>query len=465
MTHKPIAFLIKPLSILLLSIGLVSSAGLVQAGSKVHEFTLKNGLKVLVKEDHRAPVVVAQIWYKVGSSYEHGGITGVSHVLEHMMFKGTSHYGPNEFSQIIAENGGEENAFTSRDYTGYYELLEKSRLPIALELEADRMRFLTLDAKEFAKEVKVVMEERRLRTDDKPRSLAYEQLYATAFNANPYRIPPIGWMNDLENLTIDDLKDWYKRWYAPNNATLIVVGDVSPFRVKQLAKRYFKRLKAEPIETTKPQREAEQQGQRRMVVEAPAKLPYLLMGYKAPNLHTAEQGWEPYALEVLAGILDGGQSARFAKELIRGDEIAAGASASFNAETRLEDLFLLTATPNKNTTIEALELALLKQIQRIKDQPPSGEELKRIKTQTVAAEVFSQDSISAQASRIGRLESAGLGWQADAAYLEGIRAVTAEQVQAVARKYLIEKHLTVITLKPQALKPTTSPQAAPGAKP
>ena len=204
---------------------LLSSQALLAAGA-VTEYRLDNGLKLLVKEDHRAPVVVSQVWYKVGASYEHDGITGVSHVLEHMMFKGTDAHPPGEFSRIISENGGRENAFTSKDYTAYFQRLEKSRLAVSFELEADRMRNLHLQDKEFQKEINVVMEERRLRTEDKPTALTYEQFIAAAFVSGSVRIPTIGWMNDLENMELEDLQRWYQRWYAPNNAIVVVVGDV-----------------------------------------------------------------------------------------------------------------------------------------------------------------------------------------------------------------------------------------------
>ena len=222
------------------------------AGNGVHEYQLENGLKLIVKEDHRAPVMVSQVWYKVGASYEPDGITGVSHVLEHMMFKGTKTHPPGEFSRIIAENGGRENAFTSQDYTTYFQRMEASRLPISFELEADRMRRLQLQEEEFQKELRVVMEERRLRTDDKPTALTYEQFIATAYTASSYRSPTIGWMDDLENMTLTDLADWYRRWYAPNNATVVVVGDVDPDEVLRLARVYFGPLKPEKIEPPKP---------------------------------------------------------------------------------------------------------------------------------------------------------------------------------------------------------------------
>ena len=310
--------------------------------AKTHEFKLDNGLKIIVKEDHRAPVVVSQVWYKTGSSFEENGTTGVAHVLEHMMFKGTKKHGPNEFSKIISENGGSENAFTGQDYTAYFQQLEKSRLPISFELEADRMVNLNMSADEFAKEIKVVMEERRMRTDDKPESVTYEQFAATAFVNSPYHHPIIGWMNDLKNMTAEDAQKWYSDWYAPNNATLVVAGDVDPQEVLALAKQYFGPLKPKTIPEIKPQKEIEQKGIRRIVVKEPAQLPYLVMGFKAPVVKTAEESWEPYALEMLAHVLDGGNSSRFSKELIRGKAIAAGISTSYDLFSRLSDLFLFS---------------------------------------------------------------------------------------------------------------------------
>ena len=419
--------------------------------TQVHETTLSNGMKVLVKEDHRAPVVVSQVWYKVGSSYEDNGITGVSHVLEHMMFKGTEKHGAGEFSRIIAENGGSENAFTGRDYTAYFQQLEKSRLPISFQLEADRMRNLTLPQEEFSKEVEVVMEERRLRTEDNPSALTVEQFYATAFVSSPYHNPIIGWMNDLKNLNVDDLKTWYGRWYAPNNATLVVVGDVEAQAVFKLAEQYFGKLTPSEVRTLKPRPEIPQLGERSITVKAPAKLPYMLMGYKVPVVNTATEEWEPYALEMLTGILSGSGSARFPRELVREKQIAAGVTAGYDLFARQEDLFVIDATPAEGHSIEELRSAIEEQIARIKAEVVSEEELARIKAQVVAHKVYEQDSVFYQAMQMGLLETVGLGWEKLDEYPDRIRAVTAEQVQAVARKYLVNDSLTVAILEPQSL--------------
>jgi zinc protease len=429
--------------------------------AQVHEFTLANGMKVLVKEDHRAPVVVTQVWYKVGSSYEHNGITGISHVLEHMMFKGTDKHGPGEFSRIIAENGGSENAFTGADYTAYFQQLEKSRLPISFELEADRMRNLTLPEEEFKKEVAVVMEERRLRTEDKPRSLTLEQFYANAFVTSPYHHPIIGWMNDLENLTVSNLRSWYQRWYAPNNATLVVVGDVNAQEVLSLARQYFEPLKVDQITPVKPRLETEQRGPRRIVVKAPAKLPYLLMGYKVPVLNTVSEEWEPYALEVLAGILSGSGSARLPRDLVRKQQIAASADVSYDLYSRLGDIFVFDATPAEGHSIDEVEQAWRDQVKRLNTGLVEEDELARIKAQVVASKIYEQDSIFYQAMQMGILETVGLGWQKLDEYPARIRAVTAAQVQAVAKKYLVDDQLTVAVLEPLPLKPDQPVQTPP----
>ena len=417
----------------------------------VHEFKMANGMKVLVKEDHRAPVVVSQIWYKVGASYEHSGITGVSHVLEHMMFKGTKKHPNGEFSRIIAENGGRENAFTGRDYTAYFQQLEKSRLKVSFEMEADRMRNLTLPENEFKKELAVVMEERRLRTEDKATSLTSEQFYATAFTNNPYHQPIIGWMDDLKNMQVEDLKSWYEKFYAPNNATLVVVGDVDAADVFKLAKKYFANLKPSDIASTKPRLDAEQKGERRITVKAPARLPYMIMGYKVPSYKTAKEDWEPYALDVLAFVLSGGSSSRFSKSLIRKQQIAVNADTGYGIFSRLDELFLIDATPAKGYSVTQLENAIHKELDKVKNELVSEKELERIKAQAIAEKVYEKDSVFYQAMQIGMLETVGLNWALNEEYTNRIRQVTAEQIQKVAKKYLVKDTLTVAVLDPQPL--------------
>jgi zinc protease len=432
------------------------------AAAQVHEFKLDNGLKVLVREDHRAPVVVSQIWYKVGSSYEPRGLTGISHVLEHMMFKGTSTLEPGEFAKIIATNGGSQNAFTSRDYTTYYKKLGKDRLALSFRLEADRMRNLRLTKDEFVKEIQVVAEERRLRTDDSPESLTYEQFNATAFVTSPYRDPVIGWMKDIKSLKVEDLRHWYQTWYAPNNATLVVVGDVNPQQVLELAKTYFGPLKPSELPELKPAYEVTQRGERRLIVKAPAELPYVILGYKVPVLNTAERDWEPYALEVLSGILSAGNSGRLSRHLIRGSQLAASAGASYNLNSRLKDLFILAANPAPGHDTAEVEKALRAEIQRLRKELVSSEELARVVVQVIAADVYQLDSMFYQGIRIGILETVGLGWHVLEDYVERIKAVTPEQIREVARRYLVDDQLTVATLQPLPLN-NASPLSTPTA--
>lgn len=440
------------LSAALLLLSGSASAESVLADIKVHETRLDNGMKVIVKEDHRAPIMVSQVWYKVGASYEPDGITGISHVLEHMMFKGTQSHAPGEFSRIIAANGGTENAFTGRDYTAYFQTMSSDRLAISLELEADRMRNLALPAEEFVKEVEVVKEERRLRTEDKPTGQTYEQFAALAYRSLPYANPVIGWMNDLDNMQVEDLADWYRLWYAPNNATLVVVGDVVPEEVFRLARQYFGPLKQESIPSLKPLREPPQKGEIRSLVRIPANEPYLLMGYKTPVVTTAEKDWEPYALEMLVAILDGGNSARFSKNLVRGSEVALSASAEYNAFTRLPGMLMLDGTPAKGRSIAELEGALREEIARLRTDLVAEEELDRVRTQVIASKVFELDSVFYQAMEIGMLETIGLDWRLLDQYVEKLKQVTPEQVRTVAQRYLQDDNLTVTQLDPQPME-------------
>jgi zinc protease len=429
--------------------------------AKVHEFTLDNGLKLLIKEDHRAPVMVSQVWYKVGSSYEHDGITGISHMLEHMMFQGTKHLKPNEFSQIISAHGGEENAFTGRDYTAYFEQMANDQVKVSFRLEADRMRNLALKPEELDKERQVVMEEWRMRTKDNPNALTYERFNAVAFLSSPYHHPTIGWISDIKAYDLADLKAWYHKWYAPNNATVVVVGDVNPERVYALAKEYFGPLKPETIKPPKPQQEVIQTGRREIIVQAPAELPYLLLGWKVPVVKTAKEDWKAYALEVLAGILDGGSSSRFSKELIRGSQIAASVDVSYDLYARAKDQFVIAGTPAKGHTMAELEKAIWVQIERLQKEQVSKKELERIKNQVVADKVFEQDSIFFQAMQLGLLTTVGLDWRLADAYVDRVRAITPEQVQAVAKKYFLKDHLTRGELVPLPTKPGEKPHQTP----
>ena len=419
------------------------------AHGKVEERVLSNGLKILVKEDRRAPVIASMVWYRAGSMDELNGTTGVAHVLEHMMFKGTREMAPGEFSRLIARAGGRDNAFTNKDSTVYHQQLHKSQLALALRLEADRMANLILSADSFSREIRVVMEERRLRTDDQPKALVWETFSAAAYQAHPYRWPVVGWMNDLENMRVEDARDWYNRWYAPNNATLVVVGDVTPEQVFAEAEKYFGPIASRALPIRKPQLEPPQRGIRRVVVKAPAELPYLLMGWHAPGLRDVDKDWEPYALEMLAAVLDGSDAARLDRELVRGQRLALQAGASYDGVNRGPGMFVMDGTPAPGKTVDELEQALRSQIRRIVEQGVSEEELARVKAQVTAYQIFQLDSMFSQARLIGMLENAGLPYDSLDLQAQKLKQVTSAQVQEVARTVLIDDNLTVSVLNPQ----------------
>lgn len=422
-----------------------------QLHSQTQQYILDNGLKLVVKEDHRAPVAVSMVWYNVGSADEPGGITGVSHALEHIMFKGTSQYPLGVFSKTIAALGGQENAFTNYDYTAYFEKIAAPHLETSLKLEADRMQNLLLDKDEFKRELQVIQEERRLRTDDNPQALTFERFLAAAHLAAPYQHPVIGWMSDLEQMKVGDLKAWYKQYYTPNNATLVVVGDVEPDAVYRLAKKYFAPLKAEPEKPRKDKREPPALGKKSIKVHAPAKVPMFMLGYTVPTVKAVNQSdiAEPYALEILAGILDAGESARFNKSLVHGQQVASVVDAYYNLYARYQTQFIVYAIPSHKHSVQDLKKAILAEIARLKNEKIGEEELKRVKTQIIAQKTFERDSIFEQAMEIGILETIGLGWQTGDQYVERIKRITPEQLQQTAQRYFNERNLTEAELIPQ----------------
>ncbi|MBK9444635.1 MAG: insulinase family protein [Betaproteobacteria bacterium] len=432
-------------------LGLVGAllAPLVHANPFEHK--LPNGLSVIVKEDRRAPTAVHMVWYRAGSMDESNGTTGVAHVLEHMMFKGTPKVGAGEFNRLVAAAGGRDNAFTSRDYTAYFQQVPQEKLGEMMALEADRMRHLNLSASEFEQEIKVVMEERRLRTDDQPQSLLFEAMNAAAFQSHPYRRPIIGWMNDLENMTVQDARDWYARWYVPNNAYVIVIGDVDHKDVFRAAEKHYGTLKARPLPARKPQEEPTQTGTRRVTVKAPAELPVLIMGYRAPIIRDVEKDIDPYALEMLGAVLSGHGAARFSRHLVREQRLAVSAGAEYDSSARGPGMFYLVGTPSEGKSVAEMEAGLRAEIAKVQVEGVTAEELNRAKAQLVAGQVYKLDSMFAQAMEIGQLEAVGLPYRSSERIIEQLKAVTAEQVQSVAKRYFSDDSLTVGVLDPQPL--------------
>jgi len=414
----------------------------------VVEFSLVNGMRVIIKEDHRFPIAISQIWYKVGSIDEYEGITGISHALEHMMFNGTKKVQAGQFSHMIAEKGGRDNAFTSNDFTAYYVILPKEHISLAFELEADRMIDLDMQQESFTQEMKVVAEERRLRTDDNPNSQVYESLFKNAFSKDyPLHHPVIGWMRDIEKMKLNDLKDWYKRWYSPNNAILVVVGDVNPAELKSTIEKNFVHVKKRKIEQRIRAKDTLAPG-KFISVEANAEVPYLMLGYKIPSFRKLSyfHKWELYALEMLAQILDGGKSSRFYKNLIRGKRIAASTDASSSIFSYYPGLFVIDGTPREGFSTTELQAAIQIEIEKVQKYLVSEKELSLVKAQLVASEIYQRDSIKHQATLIGMLETNEIGWQMMDQYIRNLERVTAEQIRKVAQKYLTPANLTTVVL-------------------
>ena len=431
---------------------------LAQSSGGVQQYKLANGLTVIVKPDHRAPTAVHMVWHRVGAMDEVDGTSGVAHVLEHMMFKGTRTLKPGEFSKRVAALGGRENAFTGQDYTGYFQIIPSNRLEDVMKLEADRFGQNRWSDEEFRKELEVVKEERRLRTEDNPRALLYEALNANTFVASPYRRPIVGWMNDLDAMTPQDARDFYKRWYTPANAALVVVGDVSPQRVKQLAERYYGPIPSRSVPARKPREEPAQTGLRRLEVKAPAEQAYVALAFKVPTLtnllQPTSQDQDALALTVLAAVLDGYSGARLDRALTQGaDRLADQAGASNGLTGRGPQLFMLDGVPAKGKNSSDLEAALRQQVQKVAQEGVAESELNRVKTQWVASEVYKLDSMMAQVMEMGAYWTEGLPVDSGALLIKRLREVTPEQVRSVAQRYFGDDQLTVAHLVPQPVDP------------
>jgi zinc protease len=419
---------------------------------RVFETLLGNGLKVLLVEEPKAPVVTIQVWYKVGSRNEVTNKTGLSHMLEHMMFAGTPAIGPKQFSLTVQRYGGVDNAHTTSDYTAYYEDFAADRVPIGLELEADRMTHLLIGEKEFQAERQVVIEERRLRIEDQPANLLGEVMRAAAFLAHPYRWPVIGWPSDIEGYTREDLVQFYRTYYAPDNATLIVAGDIKKDDLLPRIQALFSRIPRRPAPPKVITVEPPQRGERRVTLRKEAELPIVFAVYHAPNLTHPDT----YALDVLAHLLGGGQSARLHQRIVYEKQLASYASADYSGVHVDPYLFGLSAGPLPGKTAEEVEQALVAEVERIQREPIADRELQKAKNQIESEFIFAQDSVHRLANMLGAWESVA-SWKLLAGYLDGIRQVTAADVQRVARLYLTPDKRTVAILIP-----TKPAQAAAG---
>ncbi|MFN7444464.1 MAG: M16 family metallopeptidase [Curvibacter sp.] len=428
------------------------------AQPRAQQSTLANGMTLIVQPDRRAPTVAHMVWLRVGSMDEVDGASGVAHVLEHMLFKGTKTLKAGEFSRRVAALGGRENAFTSLDYTGYFQQIPARRLEDVMKLEADRFANNRWPDAEFTREIEVVKEERRLRTEDNPRSLLYETLMATAYAASPYRRPIVGWMSDLDSMTPEDARAFYRKWYVPANAVVVVVGDVDPAQVKRLAERHYGAIPARAVPARKPRIEPPQAGLKRVDLQAPAEQAYVTLAFKVPGLRsldapTAEDD-DALALTVLAAVLDGYSGARLDRALTQGaDRVADSAGASNGLLGRGPQMFVLDGVPAPGKTAAQVEAALREQVARIAREGVSAPELERVKTQWVASEVYKRDSLFNQARELGTYWVLGLPLESNDRLLTRLRSITAEQVQSVAARYFGDAQLTVATLLPQPPDP------------
>lgn len=408
------------------------------------EYTLKNGLKVLIIEDHKAPLATFQIWYRVGSKDEPMGKTGISHLLEHMMFKGTPKYGSKQFSNIIQRNGGTDNAHTTKDYTMYHQTLSSDRIDLSIKLEADRMINLLLEPKEVVAERNVVMEERRMRYEDNPQSSLYEEVIATAFKAHPYQWPVIGWMSDIVAVERKDLYRYYRTYYSPNNAFIVISGDVKAEDILSKVRKAFEHKRPSKRSFIKDRTEEPQQrGEKRVYLKREVELPYILMAYHVPSFPHEDS----FALDVLSTILSGGKSSRLYKNIVYEKRLALNTFADYSGFYKDPFLFVFggTAAPKKN--IEDVEKAIYDEIEKVKKESPSEMEIQKAKNQIEATFVFAQDSTYSRAFYTGMFEMLG-NWRLMDKYLEGVRKVKPEDVQAAAKKYLIDDNKTVGILVP-----------------
>ena len=441
------------LALLMLQSGWVHAETRSKLARTTFETTLKNGLKVIIREDHRSPMVMTQIWYRVGSSDESGNLLGISHVLEHMMFKGTQKVPNDEFTRLSRMYGGRINASTFTNYTNYYQLYPKTYLPMALELEADRMSNLLLRQQDFDPEIKVVMEERRLRTDDNPRSLAFERFKWITYPTSHYRQPVIGHMKNLQNLQLEDVKKWYRDWYSPNNALLVIVGDVDAEQTVLQVQKYFADIPARKTPPRNDVLEFDRIGYRHMELNFPVKVPNLFMAWNVRSLVTAKNPQDAYALTIIRNILDSGISSRLQDRLVRDKKILTAVSVSYDPYSRGDSLLSISALPVDGKSLSEAEQAIQTEIELLKTELIQPEEVARVTAKYVSNLIYSQDDIAGQARMIGNLEINGLSFRLMDELPKHFETVTPQDIQRVANAYFSRDNLSTLYLSPENKAP------------
>ncbi len=428
------------------------------APSVVRQFTLSNGMTLIVRPDRRAPTVVHMVWVRVGSMDEVDGTSGVAHVLEHMMFKGTETLKPGEFSQRVAALGGQQNAFTSRDATAYHQQIPSNALEDMMKLEADRFANNRWSDDEFAREIEVIKEERRQRTEESPRARMFEAFNAMVWQASPYRRPVIGWMNDIESMKPQEARDFHRRWYVPANAAVVVAGDVDADQVREMAERTYGRVPARAVPDRKPRIEPPQQGPRRLEFRGRTDQPLVVLAWHAPRYtgRADEADRDALALAMLAGVLDGYDGARLDRALVQGEgnagkRVADSASAGYGLLGRGPQTFTLSAVPARGVSPEMASAALKLEVERIAREGVNPAELQRVKTQWMASEVYKLDSVMGQAQELGSYWINGLPLDAGERIVAQLRTVTPEQVRSVAQRYFTDRTLNTGVLLPETV--------------
>jgi len=425
---------------------LPADAALAGITDDVKSATLPNGIQVLVLENHKAPVATLNVFYKVGSRNERTGKTGLSHLVEHLMFRGTKKLKPEEFSNIIQENGGNDNAFTASDLTDYFEIINRDHFDVPISLEADRMA--NFAPKGFDSEKAVVMEERRMRTEDNPEDALGEVAAAQAYLAHPYHWPVIGWMNDVEGLTLEDALEHHRIYYTPKNALIVAVGDFDADRVLKQIRESFGAIKGGPKPPQPTEVEPPQEGERHAVLRHAANLPAFTEAFHVPNY----QSPDAFALEVASDLLSGGQSSRLYRKLVIEKQMVVGIDASYDITSFDPGLFTVAAQMRPGVKAEAAMAEVDKEIAALRDKPPGAEELQKAKNGEQASFVFGQDSILNEAMMIGTYQLLGDYRMVDK-YLGGIDKVRPEDIQRVAQTYLVETNRTVGVLVPTGILP------------
>jgi len=432
-------------TLLLLIISLLAPSSS-HAADRVVAATLDNGLRVLLLEDQRSPIVSFQVWYRVGSRNEHRGSTGIAHFLEHLMFKGTPSHGPKQFARLVEENGGQDNAFTSQDVTSYYVDIAADKLDLVIDLEADRMQNLLLDPKAITSEREVVIEERRTRTEDDPGGFLGEEVSSIAFKAHPYGAPIIGWMDDIKRVTPDEIRAFYKTYYVPNNAIVVAVGAFRAADALERIKKRFGRIPRGKVPPPMLAVEPVQNGERRVVVKKQqAELPIVYMAWHVPN----QGSDDAVALELLSTILSGGRASRLYRDLVYQRQLALEAGGDNSYFSIDPNLFWFWATPMPGQTPEKLEAELGLHMERLKTEPVTDEELARAKNQIEAAFVYQEDSVHQRAALLARFEIIG-GFALKDSFLAKIRALTAADLTRVARTWFAPDKKSVGVLLPKS---------------